>query len=70
MTEIRKKNVTVITVDFNASVREDETEVVSLEVYEHCKSNERGMTPVNFCAERKLVIPNTFFRLHNRHRHT
>ena len=70
LAETPKKNLLLITGDFNARVGEDAEESEVLGRYGHGERNERGQTLVDFCAEHKLVITNTLFRLHNRHRYT
>ena len=65
-----KQNLLVITGDFNAKVGEDAVETDVLGKYGHGQRNDRGQVLVDFCAEHNLVITNTLFRLHNRHRYT
>lgn len=68
--ETPKRNILIITGDFNARVGELATEHEVLGRYGHGERNDRGQTLIDFCAEHKLVITNTLFRLHNRHRYT
>ena len=70
ITDVPKRNILLITGDFNARVGEDATETDVLGKYGHGKRNDRGQTLVDFCAEHRLVVSNTLFRLHNRHRYT
>lgn len=64
------QNLLVITGNFNARVGADALESETLGKYGHGDSNVRGQVLVDFCAEHKLVILNTLFSLHNRHRYT
>jgi len=66
ITETPKQNLLVITGDFNARVGEDAGENDVLGKYGHGQRNDKGQTLVDFCAEHKLFITNTIFRLHNR----
>ena len=68
--QIPKRNILVITGDFNARVGEGAVESDVLGKYGHGERNEVGQAMVDFCTEHKLVITNTLFRLHNRHRYT
>ena len=69
LAETPKKNILLITGDFNARVGEDANESQMLGRHGHGERNDRGQTLADFCAEHKLVIANTNFQLHNRHRY-
>ena len=70
ISESPRKNILLITGDFNARVGENAIEKDVLGKYGHGERNDRGQTLVDFCTEHKLVITNTLFQLHNRHRYT
>lgn len=70
ISETPKKNLLIITGDFNARVGENALEKDVLGKYGHGERNERGQLLVDFCSEHKLAITNTLFRVHNRHRYT
>ena len=70
LTETPKRNVIVITGDFNARVGADGVEEEISGKFGHGERNDRGQTLIDFCAENKMVITNTLFRLHSRHRYT
>jgi len=64
LTETPKQNLLEITGDFSARVGEDAGENDVLGKYGYGQRNDRGQTLVDFCAEHKLFITNTTFRLH------
>ena len=70
LAKILKRNMLIITGDFNARVGQDAEEKKVLGKYGHGSRNDRGQTLVDFCSEHKLIITNTLFRLNNRHRYT